>query len=47
MEMVIAFEEEFDVEIPDDAGSNILTVHDAVDYIMRAQAGRPAGGADR
>ena len=33
VELVMAFEEEFDIEIPDEAAEKILTVQDAVDYI--------------
>ena len=33
VELVMAFEEEFGVEIPDDAAEKIVTVKDAVDYI--------------
>lgn len=33
VELVMAFEEEFNVEIPDDAAEKILTVKDAIDYI--------------
>ncbi|MEM7568298.1 MAG: acyl carrier protein [Pseudomonadota bacterium] len=33
VELVMAFEEEFGVEIPDDAAENIVTVRDAVKYI--------------
>jgi acyl carrier protein len=33
VELVMAFEEEFDVEIPDEAAEKISTVQDAVDYI--------------
>ncbi len=33
VELVMAMEEEFDVEIPDDQAENIKTVKDAVDYI--------------
>jgi len=33
VELVIAFEEEFDVEIPDDAAETIQTVGDAVKFI--------------
>ena len=33
VELVMAFEEEFDVEIPDDAAENIQTVGDAVKFI--------------
>jgi acyl carrier protein len=33
VELVMAFEEEFGVEIPDDAAEKIVTVKDAVDFI--------------
>jgi acyl carrier protein len=33
VELVMAFEEEFDIEIPDDAAEKILSVQHAVDYI--------------
>ncbi|MFZ5746298.1 MAG: acyl carrier protein [Pseudomonadota bacterium] len=33
VELVMAFEEEFSCEIPDDAAEKILTVKDAVDFI--------------
>lgn len=33
VELVMAFEEEFACEIPDDAAEKILTVQDAVSYI--------------
>ena len=33
VELVMAFEEEFSVEIPDDAAEKIQTVKDAIDYI--------------
>jgi acyl carrier protein len=33
VELVMAFEEEFSVEIPDDAAEKITTVRDAIDYI--------------
>ncbi|MEM9965617.1 MAG: acyl carrier protein [Asticcacaulis sp.] len=33
VELVMAFEEEFDIEIPDDSAEHILTVGDAVNYI--------------
>jgi acyl carrier protein len=38
VELVMAFEEEFGVEIPDDAADTILTVGDAVKYIEKSQA---------
>ena len=33
VELVMAFEEEFNIEIPDDAAETIVTVQNAVDYI--------------
>ncbi len=33
VELVMAFEEEFGCEIPDDAAEKIVTVKDAVDFI--------------
>ena len=33
VELVMAFEEEFGIEIPDDEAEKIQTVKDAVDYI--------------
>ena len=33
VELVMAFEEEFDIEIPDDAAETIQTVGDAVKFI--------------
>ena len=33
VELVMAFEEEFDIEIPDDAAETIQTVQNAIDYI--------------
>ena len=33
VELVMAFEEEFGCEIPDDAAEKILTVKDAIDHI--------------
>ena len=36
VELVMAFEEEFEVEIPDDAAEKIQTVKDAVDFLERA-----------
>jgi acyl carrier protein len=37
VELVMAFEEEFNVEIPDDAAEKITTVKDAIDYIDQNQ----------
>lgn len=38
VELVMAFEEEFGIEIPDDAAETIQTVGDAVKFIEKAQA---------
>lgn len=35
VELVMAFEEEFNIEIPDDAAEKILTLQDATDYIQQ------------
>ncbi len=35
VELVMAFEEEFEVEIPEDAAEKIATVKDAIDYIEK------------
>ena len=37
VELVMAFEEEFDIEIPDDAAETIQTVGDAIKYIEEKQ----------
>lgn len=34
VELVMAFEEEFGCEIPDDAAEKIVTVKDAIDFIQ-------------
>ncbi len=38
VELVMAFEEEFGVEIPDDAAETITTVGDAVKFLEKAAA---------
>ena len=38
VELVMAFEEAFGVEIPDDAAEKITTVKDAIDYIDQHQS---------
>ncbi len=38
VELVMAFEEEFDVEIPDDAAETIQTVGDAIKFVEGAKA---------
>ncbi len=37
VELVMAFEEEFGLEIPDEAAESILTVKDAITYIEEHQ----------
>ncbi len=37
VELVMAFEEEFGLEIPDEAAESILTVKDAISYIEEHQ----------
>jgi len=37
VELVMAFEEEFNVEIPEDAAEKIATVKDAIEYIEKQQ----------
>jgi acyl carrier protein len=38
VELVMALEEEFDIEIPDEAAEEIATVQNAVDYISNKAA---------
>ena len=38
VELVMAFEEEFGIEIPDDASEKIATVEDAITYIDKHKA---------
>jgi acyl carrier protein len=38
VELVMAFEEEFGIEIPDDAAESIVTVGDAVKFIDKTAA---------
>ena len=38
VELVMAFEEEFSCEIPDDAAEKILTVKDAIEFIEKQAA---------
>lgn len=37
VELIMAFEEEFNVEIPDDVAEKIITVKDTVEYIDSAK----------
>ncbi|MCB9584243.1 MAG: acyl carrier protein [Polyangiaceae bacterium] len=39
VELVLAFEEAFEIDIPDEDTEKIRTVQDAVDYIQQHQAG--------
>jgi acyl carrier protein len=38
VELVMAFEEEFNVEIPDDAAEKIQTVSDAIAFLTQAKS---------
>ncbi|MCX7046731.1 MAG: acyl carrier protein [Candidatus Sumerlaeota bacterium] len=38
VELVMAFEENFDIEIPDEDAEKISTVKEAIDYITEKQA---------
>ena len=38
VELVMAFEEEFGVEIPDDTAEKILTVKDAIEHLSAASS---------
>ncbi|RWX52445.1 acyl carrier protein [Candidatus Electrothrix marina] len=38
VELIMAMEEEFDVEIPDEDAEKIATVQDAIDYVDNIQA---------
>jgi acyl carrier protein len=38
VELVMALEEEFEIEIPDEAAEGIATVQDAVNYIVEKSA---------
>ncbi|WP_339135360.1 MAG: acyl carrier protein [Candidatus Electrothrix sp. GW3-4] len=37
VELIMAMEEEFDVEIPDEDAEKIVTVQDAIDYVDKIQ----------
>jgi len=45
VELVMAFEEEFGCEIPDEDSEKIKTVQDAVDYLESRQSLAPTSGA--
>ena len=38
VELVMAFEEEFSCEIPDDAAENISTIKNAIDFIVSQES---------
>jgi acyl carrier protein len=40
VELVMAFEEQFDLEIPDEEAEKIRTVQDAIDYIVKHSKGK-------
>jgi acyl carrier protein len=37
VELIMAMEEEFDVEIPDEEAEKIVTVQNAIDYVAKIQ----------
>ena len=37
VELVMAFEEEFNIEIPDDVAEKITTIKDAIEHIEKSQ----------
>lgn len=37
VELIMAMEEKFDIEIPDEDAEKIVTVQDAVDYVAKLQ----------
>jgi acyl carrier protein len=37
VELIMAMEEKFDIEIPDEDAEKIVTVQDAVDYVSKLQ----------
>ena len=37
VELVMAFEEEFNIEIPDEIAENITTIKDAIEHIEKSQ----------
>ncbi|MBR5358427.1 MAG: acyl carrier protein, partial [Clostridiales bacterium] len=39
VELVMAMEQEFDIEIPDDVAEKVVTVKDAVEYIQSLTEG--------
>ena len=45
VELVMALEEEFDTEIPDDQAENIRTIQQAVDYIKKHHEESAKGSA--
>src|ERR1700689_390215 len=52
VELVMALEEEFEIEIPDEDAEKIMTVHQAIDYINERRtkswcAGQPPRGRRR
>src|ERR1700690_3162552 len=47
VELVMAFEEEFGCEIPDDAAETILTVGDAVKFLEKTAKSCPPAGVAR
>lgn len=46
VELVMAFEEEFDIEIPDEDAGNIARVQDAISYIEKKTGSADDGGEE-
>jgi acyl carrier protein len=46
VELIMDFEDAFDLEIPEEAAEKILTVGEAVKYVAEAVAKKEAGGAE-
>jgi acyl carrier protein len=39
VELIMAFEETFNIEVPEEAAEKIITVQDAIDYIVATKKG--------
>ena len=46
VELIMRFEEEFGVEIPDEDAEKIVTVGDAINYVAEKSVGENAAGAE-
>jgi acyl carrier protein len=45
VELVMAFDDAFSIEIPEDAAEKIITVRNVIDYVVAARAKRGSGPA--